>query len=42
MPVHVAPIGAKRNPAMARAERVVTSTGVQQLKTRAFDVIAAL
>jgi hypothetical protein len=27
---------------MARAERVVTSTGVQQLKTRAFDLIAAL
>ena len=39
---HVAPIGDKRNPAMARAERVVTSTGVQQLKTRAFDLIAAL
>jgi phage/plasmid-like protein (TIGR03299 family) len=39
---HVAPIGHKRNPALARAERVVTSTGVQQLKTRAFDLIAAL
>ena len=39
---HVAPIADKRNPAMARAERVVTSTGVHQIKTRAFDLIAAL
>jgi phage/plasmid-like protein (TIGR03299 family) len=39
---HVAPIGDKQNPAMARAERVVTSAGVQQIKTRAFDLIAAL
>jgi hypothetical protein len=39
---HVAPIADKRNPAMARAERVVTSSSVQQIKTRAFDLIAAL
>ena len=39
---HVAPIADKRNPAMARAERVVTSSAVQQIKTRAFDLIATL
>ena len=38
---HYAPVADKRNPAGARAERAVTSGSVGQLKTRAFDLIAA-
>jgi phage/plasmid-like protein (TIGR03299 family) len=39
---HVAPVSDKRNPRAARAERVVTSGAVTAVKTRAFDLIAAL
>jgi phage/plasmid-like protein (TIGR03299 family) len=39
---HFAPVADKRNPAGARAERAVTSGSVGQLKTRAFDLVAAL
>lgn len=37
---HVAPIADKGDPASARAERVVTSGSVAQIKTRAFDLLA--
>ena len=39
---HVAPVSAKRNQASVRAERVVTSGTVAQVKTRAFDLITAI
>jgi phage/plasmid-like protein (TIGR03299 family) len=39
---HFAPVADKRNPAGARAERAITSTSVGQIKTRAFDLVAAL
>ena len=38
---HVAPIGEKRNPGAARAERAITSANVAAVKTRAFDLLAA-
>ena len=39
---HVAPVSAKRYQADVRAERVVTSGTVAQVKTRAFDLITAI
>jgi phage/plasmid-like protein (TIGR03299 family) len=38
---HFAPIGEKRNPGAARAERAITSANVAAVKTRAFDLLAA-
>ena len=38
---HFAPIGEKRNPGAARAERAITSANVTAVKTRAFDLLAA-
>ena len=39
---HFAPIGDKGNPTLARAERVAGSGTVTALKTKAFELIAAL
>ena len=38
---HFAPIGQKRNPGAARAERAITSANVAAVKIRAFDLLAA-
>ena len=38
---HLAPVRDEWNPAAARAERAVTSSSVAQVKTRAFDLLAA-
>lgn len=36
---HFAPVGDRRNPAAARAERAITSATAERVKTRAFDLI---
>jgi hypothetical protein len=42
LPVHFAPTADKANPATARAERVAVGGNTAQVKTRAFELIAAL